>query len=114
VPKDLRELIRMLSRENPLWGAPHIHGELLKLGINLGETSVSKYIVRRMTISQPPAGPAIRARGVNGPLATAATRKRAFAKGPSRGSPRPEPKVPSPVAPLEIAGICRRSGVFTG
>jgi len=37
----------MLSRENPLWGAPHIHGELLKLGIDIGETSVSKYIVRR-------------------------------------------------------------------
>jgi len=36
----------MLSRENPLWGAPHIHGELLKLGIHVGETSVSKYMVR--------------------------------------------------------------------
>ena len=36
----------MLSRENPLWGAPHIHGELLKLGINIGETSISKYIIR--------------------------------------------------------------------
>ena len=46
VPKDVRELIRMLSRENPLWGAPHIHGELLKLGINIGETSVGKYMVR--------------------------------------------------------------------
>ena len=46
VPKQVRQLIRMLSRENPLWGAPHIHGELLKLGINIGETSVSKYMVR--------------------------------------------------------------------
>jgi transposase InsO family protein len=36
-----------MSRENPLWGAPHIHGELLKLGIDVGETSVSKYMVRR-------------------------------------------------------------------
>jgi putative transposase len=36
-----------MSRENPLWGAPRIHGELPKLGINLGETSVSKYMVRR-------------------------------------------------------------------
>ena len=35
----------MLSQENPLWGAPHIRGELLKLGINVGETSVSKYLV---------------------------------------------------------------------
>jgi putative transposase len=47
VPKEVRELIRMLSRENPLWGAPHIHGELLKLGIDIGETSISKYMVRR-------------------------------------------------------------------
>ena len=46
VPKEVRQLIRMLSRENPLWGAPHIHGGLLKLGINVGETSVSKYMVR--------------------------------------------------------------------
>ena len=29
-----------------MWGAPHIHGELLKLGLNIGETSVSKYMVR--------------------------------------------------------------------
>jgi putative transposase len=35
-----------MSRENPLWGAPRIHGELLKLGIDIGETSVSKYMVR--------------------------------------------------------------------
>jgi transposase InsO family protein len=46
VPKKVRELIRMMSRENPLWGAPRIHGELLKLGIKIGETSVSKYMVR--------------------------------------------------------------------
>jgi hypothetical protein len=39
----------MLSQENPLRGAPHIHGELLKLGINVGETSVGKYMVRRRT-----------------------------------------------------------------
>jgi len=32
VPKEVRELIRKMSRENPLWGAPRIHGELLKLG----------------------------------------------------------------------------------
>jgi hypothetical protein len=46
VPKEVRALIRTLSRENPLWGAPRIHGELLKLGIDIGETSVSKYVVR--------------------------------------------------------------------
>ena len=47
VPKNVRALIRRLSRENPLWGAPRIHGELLKLGIEVGETSVGKYLVRR-------------------------------------------------------------------
>ena len=36
-----------MSRENPIWGAPRIHGELLKLGIDIGETSVSKYLIRR-------------------------------------------------------------------
>ena len=35
-----------MCRENPTWGAPRIHGELLKLGINVGESSVSKYMVR--------------------------------------------------------------------
>jgi transposase InsO family protein len=35
-----------MSRDNPLWGAPRIHGELLKLGIAVGETSVTKYMVR--------------------------------------------------------------------
>ena len=49
--KDVRELIRKMSRENPLWGAPRIHGELLKLGINVGEASVGKDLVRR---SKPP------------------------------------------------------------
>src|SRR5215471_7628608 len=47
IPKDVRTLIRRMSRENPLWGAPRIHGELLKLGIDIGETSVGKYMVRR-------------------------------------------------------------------
>ena len=47
VPKEVRELIRTISRENPIWGAPRIYGELLKLGIEIGETSVSKYMVRR-------------------------------------------------------------------
>jgi hypothetical protein len=47
VPKDVRDLIRKMCRENPLWGAPRIHGELLKLGIDVGETSVGKYIVRK-------------------------------------------------------------------
>jgi len=47
VSVEIRELIRRMSRDNPLWGAPRIHGELLKLGIDIGETSVGKYMVRR-------------------------------------------------------------------
>jgi hypothetical protein len=46
VQSELRALIRQMSVENPLWGAPRIHGELLKLGIDIGESSVSKYLVR--------------------------------------------------------------------
>jgi putative transposase len=46
VSEDIRTLIRRMSCENPSWGAPRIHGELLKLGIHIGETSVSKYLVR--------------------------------------------------------------------
>jgi putative transposase len=45
--KDIRQLIRRMSRENPLWGAPKIHGELLKLGIDVSESTVGKYLVRR-------------------------------------------------------------------
>ena len=46
VPKEVRDLIRRLCLDNPLWGAPRVHGELLKLGIDIGETSVGKYMVR--------------------------------------------------------------------
>src|SRR4029453_7628064 len=44
-------LIREMSVANPLWGAPRIHGELLKLGIDVGQTTVAKYMARRR---QPP------------------------------------------------------------
>jgi hypothetical protein len=44
VPPELRKLIREMSIANPLWGAPRIHGELLKLGIGIGQTSVAKYV----------------------------------------------------------------------
>ena len=43
---EVRDLIRKMCRENNGWGAPRIHGELLKLGIDIGETTVSKYMVR--------------------------------------------------------------------
>ena len=47
ISKEVRKLIRTMSRESPLWGAPRIHGELLKLDIDIGETSVAKYLVRQ-------------------------------------------------------------------
>jgi len=47
VPLETRQLIREMSIANPLWGAPRIHGELLKLGIDIGQTSVAKYMARR-------------------------------------------------------------------
>jgi len=47
VPVGIRRLIREMSIANPLWGAPRIHGELLKLGIDIGQTSVAKYMARR-------------------------------------------------------------------
>ncbi len=45
VPKEVRDLIRTMSRANPRWGAPRIHGELLKLGIEVSQATVSKYMV---------------------------------------------------------------------
>jgi transposase InsO family protein len=47
VSGELRELILRMSKENPLWGAPRIHGELLKLGFEIAESTVSKYMIRR-------------------------------------------------------------------
>ena len=44
---DLRALIRRMSIENPLWGAPRIHGELLKLGFAVAQSSVARYMVKR-------------------------------------------------------------------
>jgi transposase InsO family protein len=47
IETDLRVLIRRMSIENPLWGAPRIHGELLKLGFEVAQSSVAKYMVKR-------------------------------------------------------------------
>jgi Protein of unknown function (DUF2924) len=49
--RELRVLIRRISIENPLWGAPRIHGELLKLGFEVAQSSDAKYMVKRQ---QPP------------------------------------------------------------
>ncbi len=47
ISAELRALIRRMSIENPLWGAPRIHGELLKLGFEVAQSSVAKYMVKR-------------------------------------------------------------------
>jgi hypothetical protein len=47
IDTELRVLIRRMSVENPLWGAPRIHGELLKLGFEVAQSSVAKYMVKR-------------------------------------------------------------------
>jgi transposase InsO family protein len=47
VPLEVRSLIRRMSVENPLWGAPRIHGELLKLGIEVAQSTVAKYMAKR-------------------------------------------------------------------
>ena len=52
-PHEIRQLIRDMSIANPLWGAPRIHGELLKLGIDVGQTTVAKYMAKRR---RPPPG----------------------------------------------------------
>jgi transposase InsO family protein len=47
IETELRALIRRMGVENPLWGAPRIHGELLKLGFEVAQSSVAKYMVKR-------------------------------------------------------------------
>jgi transposase InsO family protein len=47
VPIEIRQLIRDMSIGNPLWGAQRIHGERLKIEIDIGQTSVAKYMARR-------------------------------------------------------------------
>src|ERR1700693_866231 len=47
VTVEIRELIRQMSVANPLWGAPRIHGEMLKLGIEISQATVGRHMVRR-------------------------------------------------------------------
>jgi transposase InsO family protein len=54
IDRGLRDLIRRMSRENPLWDASRIHGELLMLGFEVAQSTVSKYMVRR---ENPPSQP---------------------------------------------------------
>src|SRR4029077_18090750 len=46
IENELRALIRQMSTENQLWGAPRIHGEMLKLGFSVAQSSVAKYMVK--------------------------------------------------------------------
>jgi hypothetical protein len=54
VPHDVRALIRDMSAANPLWGAPRIHGDLLKLGISVSQSTVATYMPRH---PRPPSQP---------------------------------------------------------
>src|SRR5438094_5878242 len=51
--REVRDLIRKMSLANPLWGAPRVHGELLKLGIELSQATVAKYMQRHRKTSSP-------------------------------------------------------------
>jgi putative transposase len=53
VDREVRDLIRQMSIANPLWGAPRIHGELLKLGVEISQATVAKYRVRRRGTPSP-------------------------------------------------------------
>jgi putative transposase len=50
---EIRDLIRQMSSANPLWGAPRIHGELLKVGIEISQATVAKYMIRRSSAPSP-------------------------------------------------------------
>jgi hypothetical protein len=49
VSPDPRALIRKMAHENPLWGAPRIHGELLKVGVHVSQATVANYMTRPCT-----------------------------------------------------------------
>jgi Integrase core domain len=53
VDRETRDLIRQMNAANPLWGAPRIHGEILKLGIEISQATVAKYMMRRRGAPSP-------------------------------------------------------------
>jgi len=53
VDREIRDLIRQMCKANLIWGAPRIHGELLKLGIEISQATVAKYMVRRRGVPSP-------------------------------------------------------------
>src|SRR5271166_2081084 len=53
IEAELRDLILEMRRANPTWGAPRIHGELLKLGFTLAQSTVSKYLLKESETAVP-------------------------------------------------------------
>jgi putative transposase len=53
ISPETRDLIRRMSNANPLWGAPHIHGELLKLGIDISQATVGRWMPWRPKVPSP-------------------------------------------------------------
>jgi hypothetical protein len=53
IAREIRDLVRKMAKANPIWGAPRIHGELLKLGFNVSERTVSNLMPRRPLNSKP-------------------------------------------------------------
>ena len=51
--REIREMVRKMSLANPLWGAPRIHGELLKLGIDVSQATVARYLPWRLKVPSP-------------------------------------------------------------
>jgi hypothetical protein len=47
IDREIRDLIRRMNKENPLWGAPRIHSELLMLGIEVAQSTVARYMTKR-------------------------------------------------------------------
>src|SRR5271166_5591553 len=47
IDRKIRDLIRRMNKENPLWGAPRIHSELLMLGIEVAQSTVARYMTKR-------------------------------------------------------------------
>ena len=70
IKREIRDLIRRMNKENPLWGAPRIHSELLMLGIEVAESTVARY----MTGRQGPASQGLVLTGVTEVLMTTTSR----------------------------------------
>jgi putative transposase len=87
VAPEIRALVAQMAAANPLWGAPRIHGELLKLGIDVAERTVSRLMPkRRPSPSQPPV---LGARAPGAPLRGADDGASPGRRHPRRGAARP-------------------------